>query len=322
MTRPCITQFPGVTAREAKASCPLLCRHLLSITEVKSAWQTSASPPRPHHSTSIAGNTPAQLFRIASSQPLAAEFLDTGLSKQLIPPADPNFEHANFYWRLEQQTEASATIHTPSTIGNDGLQMAGNRYRGMTARITRGRGAGEERSIMSNTTNTLTLSPVWTVEPDATSFFVVAENGLAFGALPATSSPVQFDIPNRAGETVQLSGRAANPSDVEIVRRTLDGHTVADRRQWGNRQWRTAGARVSALALQRLVVSSSLAASHLPDFENTHTISSGTLAVHYRDELAGPSPISLATAAATCRSHHRSRRGHSVDGGHLYSGGC
>ena len=50
------------------------------------------------------GNTPAQLFRIASNQPLAAEFVDSGLNKQLIPPADPNFDHANFYWQTRTAT--------------------------------------------------------------------------------------------------------------------------------------------------------------------------------------------------------------------------
>ncbi len=54
------------------------------------------------------------------------------------------------------------------------------------------------------------------VEPDATSFFAVAESGWKFGAL-AQSSPVEFAIPNLAGETVQITGRAANVNDVECA---------------------------------------------------------------------------------------------------------
>ena len=43
---------------------------------------------------------------------------------------------------------------------------------------------------------------------------MIAENGWRFGAL-AQSSPVRFSFPDRAGETVQLTGRAANVNDVE-----------------------------------------------------------------------------------------------------------
>jgi len=240
------------------------------------------------------GNTPAELFRIASNQPLAAEFLDTGLSKQLIPPPDPNFDHANFYWRLEQQPEESATIHSPTTAGNSILEMAVNRYRGQIARITRGKGAGQERSILSNTSDTLTISPQWTVEPDATSYFVIAENGWRFGAV-ATSSPVQFEIPNRAGETVHLSGRAANSNDVEA---TAELSTVT---RWqiggsGGIDSQVPPAPYFGLGAGTAGGTIELSGVSFADLDDTHTISSGTLMLHYVDELAGPSPISLASA--------------------------
>ncbi len=42
------------------------------------------------------------------------------------------------------------TIHSPTTVGNGTLQMTANRYRGMTVRITRGHGAGQEQAIAAN----------------------------------------------------------------------------------------------------------------------------------------------------------------------------
>ena len=53
-----------------------------------------------------------------------------GLEKQLVAPPDANFDHANFYWRMELQPEAAATLHSANSIGNDALQMTENRYRG------------------------------------------------------------------------------------------------------------------------------------------------------------------------------------------------
>jgi len=50
--------------------------------------------------------------------------------------------------------------------------------------------------------------------PDATSYFVVAESGWHFDAT-GPASPVAFEIPNHQGETVQITGRAANANDTE-----------------------------------------------------------------------------------------------------------
>lgn len=160
------------------------------------------------------GANPAELYRIATNQALAAQFSDTGLPVQPIAPPDPYFDHANFYWRMEQLPETSSTIFSPSTIGNSTLQMETNAYRGMTLRITRGAGAGQESAILSNTATTLTVSPAWVFAPNATSYFTVAESAWHFAAL-AASSPVQFEIPNMAGEVAQLTGRSANANDVE-----------------------------------------------------------------------------------------------------------
>ena len=116
------------------------------------------------------GITPANLLRVASGQPIATGFTDRGLVDQLLSPPDPKFDHANFYWRSELQPEVAVTTYSPTMVGNGALQMAVNGYIGMTVRITRGKGAAQERSITANDVTTLTVSP-WNVQPDPTSFF-------------------------------------------------------------------------------------------------------------------------------------------------------
>src|SRR4030095_15404581 len=86
------------------------------------------------------GSSPSQLFRIASNQEIAAQLTDTGLDKELIAPLVPNFDHANFYWRMELQSESAATIHTTSSVGNDRRQMEENRNPRKIRPITQGRG--------------------------------------------------------------------------------------------------------------------------------------------------------------------------------------
>ena len=242
------------------------------------------------------GTTPAALYRIASDEPVAAQFTDNGLAKQLAAPSDPNFDHANFYWRLELQGENATTIHSATTIGNDNLEMTANRYRKMMVRITRGKGAGQERTIATNTDKTLTVARAWTVVPDATSYWVVAETGWQFGALSATS-PVQFEIPNRGGETVEIMGRAANVSDIEcaqelstVTRWQIGGSGIAD-------------SDVPPMPFFGLGVGKSggtveLSGVSFTALTNTRSVSSATLRLYYWDELGGRPTLSLADAIA------------------------
>ncbi len=231
------------------------------------------------------GTTPAELFRIATGQTLAASFTDSGLAKQLAAPPDPNFDHANFYWRMEVVPEVAATAFSSTTIANQTLDMPVNRYAGAVVRITRGTGAGQEQAIEGNTATTLTLGAAWAVMPDATSFFAVAESGWKFGAM-AQTSPAVFTIPNRSGETVEILGTAANASNVECP---AELSTVT--------RWQIGGAGeggdngVPAAPFFGLAAGANggtieLSGVSFGSLTNTATISSGTLTLYYRDELS------------------------------------
>ena len=92
--------------------------------------------------------------------------------------------------------------------------MTVTEFAGKAVRITRGTGAAQERAVTANDATTLTVAPAWTVIPDTTSFFVVADSAWNFGAVGATS-PVQMQVPNWGGQTVEISGRSANALDQE-----------------------------------------------------------------------------------------------------------
>ncbi len=239
------------------------------------------------------GAAPTQLLQIAANQAVGSSFIDTGMKAQLVPPPDENYDHANFYWRLEILPECAATSFSSSTIGNSSLATEPNAYRGMTVRITRGTGAGQERAISSHTATVFTVAPNWDLAPDATSYFVIAEAGWHFG-VAAASSPAAFEVPNRIGVTVDVSGRAANvynlecgPEESPLTRWCVGGSGDAD--VPGQPVFGVLP-RCGALELATIAFS---------DLANTRTISSATLIVNYWDELASPSPITLGGALAS-----------------------
>lgn len=247
------------------------------------------------------GTNPAELLRIAQNVTIANQFADTGLAPTLVGPPDYNYDHANFYWRMELQPEESVNLHSATTIGNSGLDMLPNEYNGATVRITQGTGAGQEQIVASNTPTTLTIAGQWGVVPDATSQFVVADSTFQFGASGSTS-PVSFVVPNREGLTVEVSGRAANIFDEENAY-ALSPLT----------RWRITGATGSSVdtdvpgvptfalftAGQGTVEALSIGFTSL---SNTTTISAGTLTLAYWDELQSPASITLTASVGTSDS--------------------
>jgi hypothetical protein len=243
------------------------------------------------------GPNSQQLGRIAASQPLSSSFTDTGLAAQVWAPTDPNFDHANFYWRTELQPPYAATIATANTVGNSTAEMSGTNYTGMIVRILSGTGAEQEYTIASNTATILTLTQPWSVQPDATSLFAVAEAAWHFAAT-AKTSPVQFEIPNETGVTLHIQGRGANVNNLEgppllstLTRWTIGGGGVGD----------TAAPPQPIFGLGTSSLQSGtveLSGVSFPTLTNTTSITAGTLTLYYWNELIGSSPYSAASAMA------------------------
>ncbi len=160
------------------------------------------------------GSSPQMLYRIAANVSPASTFSDIGLPPLPFGPPDPSYDHANFYYRYENAgpllvTSASSTTVTCADMGATSLA-----YAGMVVRVIEGVGRGQERTISTNDQTTLTISSPWSVIPDSTSTVSIAEPSWRFVAVSSTS-PVQFEIPYRIGNVIQISGRAANVNNVE-----------------------------------------------------------------------------------------------------------
>ena len=117
------------------------------------------------------GTSPQPLFRIASNQPPAPSFTDTGLPPLMVLAPDPQFDHVDVNWRWELLPETPVALHSATTVGNPILQLIANKYQSAVVRITRGTGSGQEAIIASNTATTVSLTAPWVTEPDATQFF-------------------------------------------------------------------------------------------------------------------------------------------------------
>jgi hypothetical protein len=239
------------------------------------------------------GMTPQQLLRIASNQPAAISFSDSGLPFQTELPPDPLFDHVNAYWRWELLPETGAAITTSNSIGNGVLQLKTNAYAGAIVRITRGKGAAQELTIASNTADTLTATIPWAIQPDATSWFVVTESSWRFGA-KGNTSPLPIDVPERIGAGLHVLARAANVADVEAA------YMLSPVTRWvlGQSGALAADSDVPpapgfGLGISNTGGSVQLAPISFESLANTRSISAGTFTLHYYDEVNGSAPAVL-----------------------------
>jgi len=244
------------------------------------------------------GANPIQLLRIASNVAIAQQFIDNGATPLLMGPPDYNYDHANFYWRLELQPPESVDIYCASTVGNSTLNMLPAEYNGATVRITEGTGAGQEQIVAANTATTVTTTTNWSVEPDATSVFLVADSSWQFGA-SSSSSPVSFVVPNREGVTVHVSGRAANVSDDEA------SYELSPLTSWqiSGSAGDILDSDIPGLPAFGLFPNGrggiEAVSVGFTSLTNTRTISAGTLVLGYWDELNGPSTVMLTASMGT-----------------------
>ncbi len=244
------------------------------------------------------GPLPTRLFRIASGQAVTSSFTDTGLTAELTGAPDPRYDHANFYWRLEDTDEFVASTFGPDSVGSSLLNMTVDALIGHSVRLLRGKGAGQERIIANNTATTVFVTSPWVVEPDQSTIFVVSENTWHFGGR-ARSSPARFLVPNRGGQVIQITGRAANAQNIE----SLEGLALITRHRIGGGGLGVADSDVPpepAFAVTaRGDGTLQFSALAFPVLENTQGITTGTFQLYHRDELSGPSTILLATAISS-----------------------
>jgi hypothetical protein len=243
------------------------------------------------------GLNPESLLRIATNQSPAPSFIDTGFAAQPVLPPDPRFDHVNVSWRWEMVPETAAAIRSLTSVGNPTLQMHPNRYQSCVARLTRGTGAGQERTVVANTATELSVDRPWSPEPDSNSYFVIAENSWRFGAKGAVS-PIAIDVPERIANGVHISALAANANDEEAA------YDLSPLTRWvlGQSGGLAVDSDLPPAPIFGLALSNGgggvidLSAIGFATLLNTRSIIAGTCKFYSYDEINGGAPFAISTA--------------------------
>ncbi len=106
---------------------------------------------------------------------------------------------------------SDATSATSTTLADSGETWIPNEFAGLLVTLTGGTGSGQTRRVISNTTNTLTVSPAWSTTPDTTTDFEIDPEALFGSSNSVTSIGVMGE--SLLGETGGLCVGTNNGSD-------------------------------------------------------------------------------------------------------------
>ncbi len=267
-----------------------------SVSNTNSVTITGLSLPATAQSFNVyRGTSPQMLYRIASGvaiDPNNPTYTDSGAPPQPFGPPDASFDHANFYYRYEYAGPFLCTSFSSTSIACADMGATSQAFTGMVVRIIEGTGRGQERSISTNDQTTITVASAWSVMPDTTSQFVVAQASWTFAAVSATS-PAQFEIPYRSGTVIQISGRGANVNNQEgtpdlcPLTRCALGQQQTDGGVPGVPGFILTPSGEGELSITQI---------GFVDYSNTASISSGTLQLFYWSELDTPSTFALSAS--------------------------
>ena len=272
------------------------------VSATNSVQLTKLSFPKTAVSFNVyRGTSPQLLYQIAPGVSIKGAplyegfptFTDNGSPALPFGPPDASFNHANFYYRNEYAGPFQADLPaTSTTVGQSDMGAVKGAYTNMVVLITEGTGKGQERSIVGNSTTTLSVLSPWSTLPDTTSVFVIAEAAWKLAAI-TSNSPAVFDIAYRLGGVIQVTGRAANVLNQEssaelapISRMHLGGSKV------------DAGLPSAPSFLLDTPGGGDLTVFGIgfQDLTNVESVNSGTLELFYWNELDTPSSYVLSTS--------------------------
>ena len=129
-----------------------------------------------------AGTTTANVFRFYDFATNAWASAETGATDGVAPAAvigtdskliaTPSWQGSGY----RPFATGTATAGGASTLTNSAKNWTTNQWANYQVRIVSGTGAGQVRSIASNTATVLTVSAAWTTNPDATSVYSIEGN--------------------------------------------------------------------------------------------------------------------------------------------------
>lgn len=241
------------------------------------------------------GKSPYQLHRIASAIGVSSTVVDSGFQSLPILAPDPNYTMLRTWVRQNFLVDQTPSDWSSTSIARSDGNFSPDKWIGKIVVIRKGTGAGQERLIAGNTSETISIDRPWATLPDASSRFAIVDANWTMGA-ESEGDLVDLLLPVLPASSFEISLRSVSKDDSELD--VLESPLLI----WqigvggtGSVDFDTPPQPNFSLGLLENGIIS-LGGLSFASLENVASVYMGQLRLHYWDELDSPTPISLATA--------------------------
>ncbi len=241
------------------------------------------------------GNSPYSLLRIASGLTPSDTATDIGAAPGNELPPDPNYSKLRAWFRQIFLLDQSATSWTSTNIGRTGLNLVVDRWIGKKVVIRSGAGRGQERAIVSNTAEVLTIDDSWDITPDATSKFAIVEPAWVLSAESDTDI-VTVMLPLLPASTFEISLRSVGKDASELD--ALESPSLKWQIGVGLTNGTDAGLPAKPAFGFALIEEGTISIGGIgfDSLDNLSSVYAGQLSLLFWDELTAPNTVSLGSA--------------------------
>ncbi|MGO9240425.1 MAG: phage tail protein [Bryobacteraceae bacterium] len=160
------------------------------------------------------GDSAYDLLYLSDLDANLTTWTDTGGSVSPMRPPDPRYDHADFYWRTELTGELTVASIAGATLTIANASFTNGQFTGNALAAVSGNATGWQTTVATNTSTEITVNdPI----PDglaAGDFVVIADSSWRLAGR-SYSDQITWEVPNRAGLPIEITGRSSTASGLE-----------------------------------------------------------------------------------------------------------
>jgi hypothetical protein len=139
---------------------------------------------------------------------------DSGGSVSPMRPPDPRYDHADFYWRTELTALLEVASLSGTTLTVASASFENDQFDGKALVVVSGNARGWQTIVATNTSTGVTASDPFPDTLSAGDSVVIADASWRLAGR-SYSDQITWEVPNRAGLAIQISGRSSTASGME-----------------------------------------------------------------------------------------------------------
>ena len=224
-------------------------------------------------------------------------WMDQGGEVSPMRPADPRYDHANFYWRAELTGQLAIVSLSDETIEVPDGKYVTDQFAGSALTVVTGRARDWQSTVAANTSTAFKTTDPLPAGLAVGDTIVIADASWRLAGR-SYSDQITWEAPNRAGLTIQIIGRSCTADGMEAPEQQsfLNHYTLVG----GSGSLMDSRVPPQPTSIIAAPADGTILLTHITTetLTGTNTVSEATLVTYSNDETSTVASFSVPTALA------------------------